>query len=51
MDFFEFIDELEQEQVNTDQIPMSDEPVFMTCEFCDEQVLEESTISAVKEFV
>ena len=51
MDFLEFIDELDQEQAYTDQISMSDEPVYMTSEFCDEQVLEESTTYAVKEFL
>ena len=51
MDFLEFIDELEQEQAYTDQISMSDDPVYMTNEFCDEQFLEESTASAVKEFL
>lgn len=51
MDFLEYIDELDQKQTYSDQIPVSDEPVSMTCEFCDEQVLEESTTSAVKDFI
>lgn len=51
MDFFEFIEELEQQQTHSDIVPMSDEPVYMTCEFCDEQALEECTISAVQEFI
>lgn len=51
MDLFEFIDELDQKQAYSDQISMSDEPVYMTCEFCDEQDLEESTASAVKDFL
>ena len=51
MDFLEYIDELDQKQTYSDQIPLSEESVFMTCEFCDEQALEESTTSAVKDFI
>lgn len=51
MDSFEFIDEIEQQQAYSDVMPMSDEPVYMTCEFCDEQVLEDSTTTAVQEFL
>ena len=51
MDIIEIIDELEQEQTFSDILPMSDEPVFTTCEFCDEQALEESTVSAVQKFI
>lgn len=51
MDFFEFAEEFEQEQNNSDILPMSDEPVNMTCEFCDEVELEECTSNAVQEFL
>lgn len=51
MNFLEFIEELEQQQANSDIVPMSDEPVYMTDEFCDEQELEECTTSAVQEFI
>ena len=51
MDFLEYIDELDQKQTYSDQIPLSEESVFMTCEFCDEQALEESTTTAVKDFI
>ena len=51
MDFLEFIEELEQPQTYSDIVSMSDEPVYMTCEFCDEQALEENTTSAVREFI
>lgn len=51
MGFLEFIDELEHQQAYSDIMPMSDEPVYMTCEFCDEQMLEESTTAAVQEFI
>ena len=51
MDFLEYIEELEQLQVSSDLTPMSDKPVWETCEFCDEQLLEDSTVSAVQEFI
>lgn len=51
MDFLELIEELEQQQTVADFAPMSDEPVYTTCEFCDEQTLEECTTSAVQEFI
>lgn len=51
MDFLELIEELEQPQVYSDAMPMSDEPVYVTSEYCDECALEECTTSAVQEFI
>lgn len=50
MDFFELLDEVE-EQTSSDIGPISDEAVYMTNEFCDERGLEETTATAVQEFI
>lgn len=50
MDFFELFEEEEQSQTFTDKIPMSDAPVYLTSEFCDENALEECTKTAVQDF-
>lgn len=51
MENLEFIEEvLEQEQKYSEILPTSDELVYETYEFCDEQCLEDCTISAVQEF-
>ena len=51
MDFWEFIEEQIEEQSHTDILPVSDESVYTSCEFCDEQILEECATAAVQEFI
>ncbi len=51
MENLEFIEEgLEQEQEYSEILSTSDEYVYETYEFCDEQFLEDCTTSAVQEF-
>ena len=52
MDSFEFFENIEQDETTpSDLLPMTDSPVYMTNEFCDELKLEESTTAAVQEFI
>lgn len=52
MNAIDFLENIEQESTPpSDLLPMSDSPIYITNEFCDNQMLEESTTSAVQEFI
>ncbi len=51
MDVFEYTEETELKNVRSEKFQISDSPICTSCEFCDEETLEDCTSSAVQEFM